>query len=349
MKVKNKKNTVLITGGSGYFGSLMVKKLRKKGFNCVVFDLNDAKDRPPDVKFIKGDIRDLHAINFATRDIDYIFHNVAQVPLAKDKALFESVNYLGTENVLKAALKHKVKKIIYTSSSAVFGVPKSNPVTELTVPHPKEAYGKAKYQGELICKKYIKLGLDVSIIRPRTIMGHGRLGIFQILFEWIREGRNIPVLGDGSNVYQFVHAYDLADCCIAAALRKGPQIYNCGADKFGTMRESLEFLCLHANTGSKIKNIPVRPAIIAMRITSLFGLSPLGAYHSLMYGESMFFDTTKAKKELKWKPKYSNEQMFKESYDWYLKNRKYIVKQENASLHRSPVKQGILNIVKWIL
>ena len=80
-------------------------------------------------------------------------------------------------------------------------------------------------------------GLDVSIIRPRTIMGHGRLGIFQILFEWIRTGYNVPVLGRGDNVYQFVHADDLADACILAAARPGVATYNCGTDRFGTMRE----------------------------------------------------------------------------------------------------------------
>ena len=74
--------------------------------------------------------------------------------------------------------------------------------------------------------------------RPRTIMGHGRLGIFQILFEWIREGYNIPVLGRGDNVYQFVHADDLAEACILAAARPGPTTYNCGALRPGTMRRN---------------------------------------------------------------------------------------------------------------
>src|SRR4030095_10518627 len=122
-------------------------------------------------------------------------------------------------------------KVIYVSSSAVFGAPKSNPVTEETPPSPGEAYGRAKLEGETLCRYYANRGLDVTIIRPRTIMGHGRLGIFQILFEWIRGGYNIPVLGRGDNRYQFVHADDLADACLLSAERKGPSVYNCGTDR----------------------------------------------------------------------------------------------------------------------
>ena len=75
-----------------------------------------------------------------------------------------------------------------------------------------ESYGRAKLEGERLFTKYIDQGLNVTIIRPRTILGHGRMGIFQILFEWINKGVNIPVLNDGANNYQFVHASDLAEC-----------------------------------------------------------------------------------------------------------------------------------------
>jgi nucleoside-diphosphate-sugar epimerase len=340
---------VLITGGSGYFGSLLMHKLHARGMACVVFDLNDANDRPSNVAFIQGDIRDYSSIERASKDVDVVFHNVAQVPLAKDVALFETVNGLGTENMLKAALASQVKKVIYTSSSAVFGVPKSNPVTENTAPNPAEEYGLAKYKGELLCRDYVSQGLDVSIIRPRTIMGHGRLGIFQILFEWIREGNNIPVFDNGENIYQFVHADDLAEACILAGLKQGPGIYNCGTDRFGSMRSVLEALCKHAKTGSRVTSVPMTPTIIGMKITSALGFSPLGAYHALMYGRSMYFDISKAKQELGWAPKFSNEEMFADSYEWYLKYRTAVMQQTGASHHRSSVKQGVLKLVKWWL
>lgn len=217
-------SSALVTGGSGYFGSLLVNKLLEKGISCSILDMIDAPDRPTDVKLFQCDIRDAEAVNMACQGIEVVYHSVAQVPLAKNKELFDSVNIQGTENVLAAALANRVKKIVHISSSSIFGVPEKNPVTETDQPKPLEAYGKAKLEGEYLCKKYIDQGLDVSIVRPRTMLGHGRLGIFQILFEWIRQGYNVPVLGKGNNLYQFVHSDDLAEACILAAGRPGAEL-----------------------------------------------------------------------------------------------------------------------------
>jgi nucleoside-diphosphate-sugar epimerase len=216
------------------------------------------------------------------------------------------------------------------------------------VPHPREVYGRAKLEAEKLCRLYAEQGLDVSIIRPRTIMGHGRLGIFQILFEWIHEGNNVPVFGRGDSVYQFVHADDLAEACILAAERVGPTTYNCGTDRFGTMREVLQHLCEHAQTNSRVREVPMALAVAAMKITSALGLSPFGAYHSLMYGRSMYFDIKKAQYMLGWQPKYSNDEMFVESYEWYLQNRDSVLASRGGSHHRSTVQQGILSLLKWV-
>jgi nucleoside-diphosphate-sugar epimerase len=270
---------------------------------------------------------------------------VALVPLAKDKAAFWAVNEGGTRNLLQASLDAGVRKVVNTSSSAVFGVPERNPVTETMAPTPLEDYGRAKLAGEHLCAEFAERGLDVSVIRPRTIMGHGRLGIMQMLFEWVRLGRNIPVLGGGNNVYQFVHADDLADACIRAAARPGPRTYNVGAERFGTMRETLEGLLRHAGTGSRVRSVPMLPAVWGMQLTSTLGLSPLGPYHALMYGRSMYFDIAKSKRVLGYEPKYSNEEMFCHSYDWYVAHRAEVYGRVHASHHSSTVKQGVL---RWV-
>jgi nucleoside-diphosphate-sugar epimerase len=336
----------LITGGSGYFGSLLRDRLFAARQPVRLFDLVDAEDRPKEVAFVQGDVRDLKSLVKACAECTTVYHCVAQVPLAKDKSLFESVNVQGTQNLLEAARIAAVNKVIYLSSSAVFGAPKANPVTEDTPPSPGEAYGQAKLQGERLCGQFARNGLDVTVIRPRTIMGHGRLGIFQILFEWIREGFNVPVLGRGDNVYQFVHADDLADACMLAAARPGPTVFNCGTDRYGKMREVLEHLCAHAGTGSRVKSLPMAPVVAMMNATSALGLSPLGPYHALMYGRSLYFDIAKARNELGWRPRFSNNDMFVQSYEWYLKNRELVLRSTGASHHRSAVKQGILSLVK---
>jgi nucleoside-diphosphate-sugar epimerase len=339
----------LVTGGAGYFGHLLVQRLRLQGHTVRIFDLNDLDDRPEDVEFQRGDIRDPVAICKAAEGMDLIFHNVAQVPLAKDRHLFWSVNRDGTQNALEAGRRACIRKFIYTSSSAVFGAPKQNPVAEATIPEPMEDYGRAKLEGERLCSQFIQ-SFDVAIIRPRTILGHGRLGIFQILFEWIYQGINVPVLSGGKNIYQFVHAFDLADACILAGTRAGSGTYNCGTDRFGTMADLLGGLCLSAGTGSVVKSIPMWLAQAGMNISSAIGLSPLGPYHALMYGRSLYFDISKARQELGWSPVYSNDEMVLESYKWYCANRTRILQQGSAvSHHRSAVNQGILGLVRFLL
>jgi nucleoside-diphosphate-sugar epimerase len=333
----------LVTGGAGYFGTLLAEALMRAGRRVRILDLHDAD--LPGAEKIRGDIRDRALVEKACSGVSVVHHNVALVPLAKDKAAFFEVNEGGTRNLLEAALHTGVKKVVSMSSSAVYGVPEKNPVTEDSPRVPGEAYGRAKLAGEELCRQYVARGLDVTIIRPRTIMGHGRLGIMQILFEWIRQGRNIPVLGRGDNRYQFVHADDLVSACIKAAARPGAASYNIGAEQFGTMRELLEALCAYACTGSHVVSVPAAPAVKLMKLTSDLRLSPLGAYHALMYGQSMYFDVSRAKAELGWSATRSNIDMFIDSYDWYCKNRSDVFARRDASHHRSPVKQGVLSLV----
>jgi nucleoside-diphosphate-sugar epimerase len=268
------------------------------------------------------------------------------VPLAKDRALFEQVNVGGMANLLTASADAGVIKLVYTSSSAVFGIPDRNPVDEKTHPKPVEAYGRAKYEAEKLCTQASRRGIDVTVIRPRTILGHGRLGVFSILFDWIADGSDVFVLGAGDNIYQFVHAEDLADACIAASKRAGPAIYNVGAAEFGTMRQSLEALVAHAGSGSRVRSLPMRPTVAAMKLAGSAGLAPFAPYHWIMYGRSLYFDITKAEAELDWKPQYSNVEMLVESYEWFLSHRLDLGQADGASAHRSPVQQGALRIVK---
>lgn len=335
----------LVTGGSGYFGSLLVQRLVAAGHDVRVLDLVDADDRPAGVEFVAGDIRDREAVRSAVDEVDVVFHNVAQVPLARDDELFRSVNVDGTVVLLDACADAGVGKVVHTSSSAVFGIPRINPVLPETVPSPVEAYGHAKLAAEWACLAAVERGQDVTIVRPRTILGHGRLGIFGILFDWIADGADVFVLGDGSNRYQLVHADDLAECCRLAGEHAGPAIVNCGTDRFGTMRDSLEGLCAHAGTGAKVRSLPARPASAAMHAAAALHLAPFAPYHWTMYAESLWFDIDHARELLGWQPRYSNVEMLVDSYEWFLRNRAETT-ADGRSHHRTTAKQGVLGAMK---
>ncbi|MGB8859318.1 MAG: NAD-dependent epimerase/dehydratase family protein [Ilumatobacteraceae bacterium] len=335
----------LVTGGSGYFGSLLVHRLVAAGHTVRVLDLNDVDDRPTDVDVVLGDIRDARVVAEAVAGVDVVYNNVAQVPLAKDEELLRTVNVDGTVLLLAECARAGVRKVVHTSSSAVFGVPRSNPVLPSTVPSPAESYGHAKLAAEWACLDAVRNGLDVSIVRPRTILGHGRLGIFGILFEWVADGADIFVLGDGSNRYQFVHADDLAQVCLLAGAKAGPDVFNAGTDRFGTMRESLESLCAHAGTGSRVRSLPAGPAAFAMRAAAGLHIAPFAPYHWLMYSKSLWFDIDHVHDALGWQPKWSNEEMLADSYDWFLANRAGTA-DEGKSHHRTIAKQGALKLLK---
>jgi len=156
----------VVTGGSGYFGSRLVERLLARGSRCRVFDINDPGDRAPGVEFHRGDVRDYDAVVCASAGADVVFNNVAQVPLAKDRELFQSVNVLGTEHVLRAAKAAGVRKVVHTSSSAVYGAPGSLPVTESTPLAPGEAYGRAKADAETVSAATTSAAMRSSGVIP---------------------------------------------------------------------------------------------------------------------------------------------------------------------------------------
>jgi len=336
--------TVLVTGGSGYFGSILVDRVLAAGDRARVLDLNPP-EQAGDVEVFLGDVRDRDLVSRACAGADVVLHNVAQVPLARDRELFWSVNALGTANVLLAAREHGVAKVVHTSSSAIYGIPERNPVDEESPPAPLEAYGRAKLEAEQLCRDAAAGGVDVTVVRPRTILGHGRLGIMAILFELVAEGAPVPVFDGGHNRYQFVHADDLAAACLLAADRPGATSYNIGATEFGTMRETLQHLIDHAGTGSRIRSVPSEPARLGMQAGSALGLAPFAPYHWLLYGESLWFDTSKAAGELGWRPTHSNASMVVESYEWWRSHRSALG-GEGRSHHQSPARMGVLGILK---
>ena len=332
----------LVTGGSGYLGTSLIKYILPKVSSVTNFDIIGSKENSKNVKFIQGDICKLDDIKNACKDIDIIFHNVAKVPITKNKNLFKEVNEVGTRNLLEAAKMNKVKKIIYVSSSAVFGIPKKVPILETDERNPIESYGLSKKKAENICFDYINdFGLDISIIRPRTILGENRLGIFSILFEWISKNKDIPILNNGENFYQFIHIEDLNEAIYKSSLISGSNVFNIGSEKFGTMYETINSVIEHSKSKSKIKNIDKNIFLNIAYFMSKINLIPLQEYHFKVYGKSVYFDISNSKKILNWKPKYSNVESIIMSYDNYLKMKKNLNK-DNNSPHNSILKKGLL-------
>ena len=337
----------LVTGGSGFLGTKLTDKLIAGGWDVTVFDLNLPANNS--TRFLRGDIRDFDACQAAVKNVDVVFHNVAQVPLAKDKSLFTSVNIDGAKTILDAAAGSEVSNFVMTSSSAVYGLPKKLPANLYADLVPVEEYGKAKLAGEYQVTEFHRSRMDISIVRPRTILGAGRLGLFSVLFDWISKGLDVFVFGDGHNPYQFIHVDDLAAGLESSSNLNGFNVLNLGARDFGTLRSDLTDLCEYANTGSKIRSIPESLARPPLMIASKLGLIPFASYQLLLYSQAMFFDSSEDWKKLGVTPRKSNQDCLRDSFEWYLANRNCTSNQDELSLHQKPSTGFSLRIMESFL
>ena len=338
----------LITGGSGFLGNLIARRLHARGERVRILDVWEDASRPKEIEFVRCDIRDALGVARAMQGMDVVHHNVALVPLTKAGKEFWSVNVDGSRIAAEEAVKAGVKTFIHMSSSALFGAPEKCPVTNDSPMKPVEIYGRAKLAGELAVREICgKARTPLIVIRPRTILGEGRLGIFQILFQWISENRKIYVIGDGNQKFQFVHAHDLMDAYLLAMDAGRPGVYNVGADRFGTLREALEHVIAHARSTSRVASLPAGITINTLRVLDWLRLSPLAPWHYLTYHKAFYFDVQPLL-QLGWKPRYSNDEMFRQSWDWFLQHKDRLAAEAAASPHRSVVKQRLLGLLKRV-
>lgn len=336
----------LITGGSGFLGNLIARRLAAAGEEVRILDVWDDPGRPREMEFVECDVRDRVGVAKALDGIDIVHHNAALVPLTKSGRDFVSVNAEGSRIVAEQAAG-RVRAFIHMSTSALYGRAAS-PITAESPYSPVEAYGRAKLAGEMAVRERCeKSGTPLIVIRPRTILAAGRLGIFQILFAWIAAGQNVFVLGDGNSKFQFVHADDLIDFYMLALRLGQPGVYNVGTDRFGTLREALENLIGYAGSRTRVRSLPVGLSIASLRALDVLGLSPLAPFHYLTYHREFYFDVAPLLK-LGWKPKYSNDEMFRESYDWFLAHRAAADGASGGSPHRRRVREGVLWLLKKI-
>jgi nucleoside-diphosphate-sugar epimerase len=341
---------ILITGGSGFLGTYFAQKLLDAGHEVRIYDLIDPipelKER---VSFIKGDVCDRETFSKAMDNVDIVWHCAAKVPLTKAGKDFLRVNRDGSRIVGEVALKNNVKKFIHISSSAVCDVHAKMPLTEETPEKPVGTYGHSKYLGENEILSLAEKGLPAVIIRPRTIIGPFRLGIFEILYDWIHENKKIYTVGSGENAFQLISAEDLYSACYCAMEKeiKPGSIFNIGNEAFGSYNDLISDLITYAGSESKIVHLHAGMTRSVLKILDKLHLSPLADWHYETLDKPIWFDITKAKEELQWAPVDSNSEMIWRNYDWYLRHRDAIHSMK-GSAHRSYVKQQVLKFLKMV-
>jgi nucleoside-diphosphate-sugar epimerase len=348
--VRVAKKQWLITGGTGFFGTHMAWRLIKQGIRPILFDKAPIDDKGllGKVDYIQGDMRDKAAVEAAVKRSVAVVHAAAALPLERPKDIWD-VTVLGSEHVYGAALKYKIKKCVHIGTTAVYGIPRVHPLYEDSLLVPLGPYGEAKCEAEQVGRRLRRQGLDLTIIRPKSFIGTGRLGVFQILFDWVESGIRIPVLGTGENRYQLLEVTDLVQACVLAvnARIKGDD-YNVGASKFSTVNADVGALCEHAKNGARVWPVWSEPAKVLLRAMEAFNLSPLYKWVYETCDQDSYVDCGKIQKALGWRPKYSNAEMLCNTYDWYIKEGKPMALRTGTT-HRVAWKQGLLGVAKGFL
>ena len=337
----------LITGGSGYVGESIIKRLHESGERIISLDIIEPDHRFEGVEYINGSILDSRLLDKVLASIDYIHHNAALVPLTKSGKLFREVNVGGTRNILQAAIKNKVKHFCHMSSSAVFGVPIELPLNNLSDRVPVEIYGKSKKEAEdlVISAMANDSSFSASIIRPRTILGIDRLGIFQLLFKWISKGIDVFLIGKGNEPFQFAHINDIVNASTKSCLLQKRGLYNVGTLNFESLSSDLSALVNFAETGSRLRHLPENFSINSLKILDFLNLSPFAPWHYLTYHKPFYFDSNYVYKELDFNPFGSNIDCLIDSYKSFL-NSKDIVKNNfvSSSPHKSNLKADFIDL-----
>jgi nucleoside-diphosphate-sugar epimerase len=344
---------VLITGGAGFLGLHLAAFLEKKGYDLTLVDIQtfDKKEYPGKYKLIVADVRNRKKMETVTKGQDIIIHAAAALPLSKKKDIY-SVNIDGTRNMLEAATKHRARRFIHISSTAVYGVPKKHPIIEDYPLIGVGPYGDSKIQAEKLCLAAIKKGYPVTILRPKTFVGGGRLGVFEILFDWIHDGKRIPVIGNGKNRYQLLDVDDLVYATylfLSKSSSKYNDFFNIGAARFKTVREDLQEVFDFARSGSIIFPTPAFPVKKALFLFEKLGISPLYQWVYDTADRDSFVSIDKLTKVLGWKPKYSNSDALIKAYKWYQIHYDQIKAKSPGITHTVGWDQGILKVFKKFL
>jgi len=340
---------VLITGGTGFLGVYLARYFLKKKFDVVLLDIEPLTDeklkKNTRVVVVECDVRDKRSLLKHFSDVDYVVHAAAALPIHQDAKYIWSVNVDGTRNVMDAALKKRVKKVVFISSTATYGMPERVPETEGDPLHPIGVYGETKVAGEKICMEYYKKGLSVNVIRPKTFLGPERLGVFTIWFEAIYNNKPIFILGDGNNLYQLLDAEDLCGLIHAALVKRvSGEIFNAGAKDFGSWRNDLNALIKEAGSKSKIVSLPVLPSQLILSLLERLHLSPIVEWHYRTFPINSFVSIKLSRKKLGFRPTKSNTDILIETYLWYKKNHDKI-SSTSGTTHRKVWNFKLIDII----
>lgn len=312
------RETVLVTGGAGFIGSHCVKRLLDDDISVVCLDnFNDYYD--PAVKrrnisnfleregftLVEGDILDAPLLEeiFSSQRVGAVIHLAARAgvrPSLSEPVLYETVNVVGTLNLLEAARRHGTGNFVFGSSSSVYGINKKTPFSEDDrIEHPVSPYATSKRAAELYCYNYNHLyGLPMTCLRFFTVYGPRQRPEMAIhnFTRLIDEGEPIPAFGDGSSERDYTYIDDIVSGIMAALAQPvNFEIYNLGNSRTTKLSKMIELISAALGKEAKLSVMPTQPGDVPIT----------------------FADIKKAQASLGYRPATPIEEGITKFVDWY--------------------------------
>lgn len=303
----------LVTGGAGFIGSNIAKSLVEKGYAVRVLDNFATGQRTnlepfiKDIELIEGDIRDFWTVVKATKGVDYILHQAALPSVARsiDNPLTTTeVNINGTLNILEAARFNEVQRIVYASSSSIYGDSPEMPKNEEMRPMPKSPYAITKLAGEEYCLSFFNLyGLETVALRYFNIFGPRQNPFSQYsavipkFINMLKNGQNPTIWGDGTTSRDFTYIDNVVNATVLACEKKAAagNVINIACNKAFTLNELVK----------KLNNI------VGTDIPPIYGPEKIG---DVKYSLA---DITKAKKILGFEPEIDFDEGLRRTVEWF--------------------------------
>lgn len=299
---------IMVTGGNGFIGHTLVRHLLNEGNEVKVIDIKPIKFNHPKLEFVKKSV--LEDLRWEMRDCDMIYHLAAELGVVNsDKKPLNTlaVNIDGTVNVFKCALGTTVKKIVYTSSSEVYGEAREIPLKEDSPKSPVSIYGVSKLTAEMYAKGYVQeYGMDINPVRLFNVYGPGQgfEWVMPIFIQKVLNDEPPQVFGDGSQVRCFTYIADVVSG-IETVRKKGAkgEAYNIANTDQITMKELAELII-------KISGKNLKPNVVG------FGKDTRTKEREIMTR----IPSIEKLKSLGWKPSVSAQEGIQKAYNWYKDN-----------------------------
>lgn len=313
----------VVTGGGGFLGEHVVTRLVESGGTVRVLDTVEAPAWVTllGVDYQRGDVRDPDAVDRALHGATSVVHAAFAPPQAATETI-RGVNIDGTAVVLSSAARQGVVGLVAISSTIVDRRVRRHPILRNAPITRLDDYRRSRIDAEHLLRRAPDRGPTVSIVRPKTFVGPGRVGGFGLVFRSVRAGQAVALLGPGTIRYQLLDIRDLAEGVVRLVACPTEGIFPLGASVFGTVDDDLQRLIDHAGTGAQLRHLPTSAGRWALRAAELASMTPFAEWHHCVAGgRDSVVDTTRARDSLGWEPQWSNAGSITAAYDWFVADR----------------------------